>query len=61
MTCSTAIVGDITPADNVSKEEKNRLETAAIKEMCQLLEGGIAGILSSENYMTSVTLRLLCC
>lgn len=37
-----AIVGDITPADNVSKEEKNRLETAAIKEMCQLLEGGIA-------------------
>jgi len=36
-----AIVGDITPTDNIPKEEKNRLETAAINEMCQLLEGGI--------------------
>lgn len=42
--CTTAIVGDITPIDNVTKEEKNRLETAAIEEMCQLLEGGIAGM-----------------
>lgn len=37
-----AIVGDITPNDNVPKEEKNRLEAAAIDEMCILLEGGIA-------------------
>uniref|UniRef100_A0A7I4C9D0 5'-deoxynucleotidase n=1 Tax=Physcomitrium patens TaxID=3218 RepID=A0A7I4C9D0_PHYPA len=37
-----AIVGDITPNDNISKEEKNRLENAAIDEMCQLLEGGMA-------------------
>jgi putative hydrolase of HD superfamily len=37
-----AIVGDITPNDNIPKEEKNRLETAAIDEMCILLEGGIA-------------------
>lgn len=42
--CTTAIVGDITPTDNIPKEEKNRLETAAINEMCQLLEGGIEGI-----------------
>ncbi|XP_024402120.1 5'-deoxynucleotidase hdd1 [Physcomitrium patens] len=38
-----AIVGDITPNDNVPKEEKNRLESAAIDEMCQLLEGGMGG------------------
>ncbi|KAG0600064.1 hypothetical protein M758_11G004500 [Ceratodon purpureus] len=37
-----AIVGDITPNDNIPKEEKNRLEAAAIDEMCILLEGGIA-------------------
>lgn len=36
-------MGDITPNDNISKEEKNRLENAAIDEMCQLLEGGMAG------------------
>lgn len=36
-------MGDITPNDNVPKEEKNRLEAAAIDEMCILLEGGIAG------------------
>lgn len=39
----TAIVGDITPNDNIPKEEKNRLESAAIDEMCHLLEGGIGG------------------
>lgn len=36
-------MGDITPNDNVPKEEKNRLESAAIDEMCQLLEGGMGG------------------
>jgi len=42
--CISAIVGDITPTDNIPKEEKNRLESAAINEMCELLEGGIAGM-----------------
>lgn len=37
-----AIVGDITPNDNIPKEEKNRLESAAIDEMCVVLEGGLA-------------------
>jgi hypothetical protein len=36
-------VGDITPNDNIPKEEKTRLESAAIDEMCILLEGGLAG------------------
>ncbi|CAH2033910.1 unnamed protein product [Thlaspi arvense] len=36
-----AIVGDITPSDGVPKEEKNRRETAALKEMCRVLGGGL--------------------
>ncbi|KAL8128827.1 hypothetical protein V2J09_017982 [Rumex salicifolius] len=35
-----AIVGDITPCDGVSKEEKNRREQEAINTMCNLLGGG---------------------
>lgn len=36
-----AIVGDITPSDGVPKEEKSRRETAALKEMCEVLGGGL--------------------
>ncbi|KAK3156163.1 hypothetical protein QOZ80_2AG0103650 [Eleusine coracana subsp. coracana] len=35
-----AIVGDITPSDNVPKEEKSRREKEALDHMCQLLGGG---------------------
>ncbi|KAJ4962072.1 hypothetical protein NE237_021982 [Protea cynaroides] len=35
-----AIVGDITPSDGVPKEEKSRLEQAALNEMCEVLGGG---------------------
>lgn len=35
-----AIVGDITPADGVSKTEKSRREREAIEDMCKLLGGG---------------------
>lgn len=35
-----AIVGDITPADGIPKEEKSRREQAALKSMCELLGGG---------------------
>ncbi|XP_068637437.1 uncharacterized protein [Aristolochia californica] len=36
-----AIVGDITPADGVPKEEKSRMEQAALSEMCKVLGGGL--------------------
>ncbi|CAH8253547.1 unnamed protein product [Arabidopsis lyrata] len=36
-----AIVGDITPSDGVPKEEKSRREKAALKEMCEVLGGGL--------------------
>ncbi|RVW65144.1 HD domain-containing protein 2 [Vitis vinifera] len=36
-----AIVGDITPSDGIPKKEKSRLERAALKEMCEVLGGGI--------------------
>ncbi|KAH7651030.1 putative hydrolases of HD protein [Dioscorea alata] len=36
-----AIVGDITPSDGVPKEEKSRLEQAALNEMCEVLGGGL--------------------
>lgn len=36
-----AIVGDITPSDGVPKAEKSRLEQAALKEMCNVLGGGM--------------------
>jgi hypothetical protein len=45
----TAIVGDITPSDGVSKEEKNRRESAAMDEMCQLLGGGIQGDITAQR------------
>ncbi len=45
----TAIVGDITPSDGVSKEEKNRRESAAMDEMCQLLGGGTQGDVSAQR------------
>ncbi|KMZ72282.1 HD domain containing protein [Zostera marina] len=32
-----AIVGDITPSDGISKEEKNRRETEALDQMCEVL------------------------
>ncbi|XP_047077663.1 5'-deoxynucleotidase HDDC2-like [Lolium rigidum] len=35
-----AIVGDITPADGVPKEEKSRREKEALDQMCALLGGG---------------------
>jgi hypothetical protein len=38
-----AIVGDITPSDNVPKEEKNRREKEALDHMCELLGGGSRG------------------
>ncbi|THG19585.1 hypothetical protein TEA_029272 [Camellia sinensis var. sinensis] len=36
-----AIVGDITPSDGVPKQEKSRLEQAALNEMCEVLGGGL--------------------
>ncbi|KAK4779723.1 hypothetical protein SAY87_015829 [Trapa incisa] len=36
-----AIVGDITPSDGVTKEEKSRMESAALNEMCEVLGGGM--------------------
>ncbi|KAG2702610.1 hypothetical protein I3760_06G098800 [Carya illinoinensis] len=36
-----AIVGDITPSDGVPKEEKSRMEQAALNEMCKVLGGGM--------------------
>lgn len=36
-----AIVGDITPSDNVPKKEKSRMEQAALNEMCKVLGGGM--------------------
>ncbi|CAO2823053.1 unnamed protein product [Amaranthus hypochondriacus] len=35
-----AIVGDITPSDGISKEEKSRREREAIDHMCNVLGGG---------------------
>lgn len=35
-----AIVGDITPSDGVSKEEKSRREREALDHMCKILGGG---------------------
>jgi putative hydrolase of HD superfamily len=46
-----AIVGDITPSDGVSKEEKSRRESAAMDEMCQLLGGGIQAEEMKELWM----------
>lgn len=36
-----AIVGDITPSDGVPKQEKSRMEQAALNEMCEVLGGGM--------------------
>jgi len=38
-----AIVGDITPSDGVPKQEKSRMEQAALNEMCEVLGGGMRG------------------
>ena len=38
-----AIVGDITPSDGVPKQEKSRMEQAALNEMCKVLGGGMRG------------------
>ncbi|KAL5537819.1 hypothetical protein UlMin_044393 [Ulmus minor] len=35
-----AIVGDITPSDGISKEEKSRREREALDHMCKVLGGG---------------------
>ncbi|KAL6520680.1 hypothetical protein OROMI_032240 [Orobanche minor] len=35
-----AIVGDITPSDNIPKQEKSRREQEALRNMCELLGGG---------------------
>ncbi|KAF7838103.1 HD domain-containing protein 2-like [Senna tora] len=35
-----AIVGDITPSDGISKEEKSRREQEALDHMCKVLGGG---------------------
>ncbi|XP_038710337.1 5'-deoxynucleotidase HDDC2 isoform X2 [Tripterygium wilfordii] len=36
-----AIVGDITPSDGISKEEKSQREREALDHMCNLLGGGL--------------------
>eukprot|EP00252_Welwitschia_mirabilis_P018230 TRINITY_DN40517_c0_g1_i1.p1 TRINITY_DN40517_c0_g1~~TRINITY_DN40517_c0_g1_i1.p1 ORF type:complete len:211 (-),score=56.76 TRINITY_DN40517_c0_g1_i1:117-749(-) len=38
-----AIVGDITPSDGISKEEKSRREKSALEDMCKILDGGLRG------------------
>jgi len=45
--CLTAIVGDITPLDGVSKTEKSQREQAALDHMCKVLGGGSTGIFST--------------
>jgi len=45
--CLTAIVGDITPLDGVSKTEKSQREQAALDHMCKVLGGGSTGIFHS--------------
>lgn len=44
-----AIVGDITPADGVPKEEKSRREREALDQMCQLL-----GAVPTANEITQL-------
>ncbi|KAK1324245.1 hypothetical protein QJS10_CPA02g01390 [Acorus calamus] len=46
-----AIVGDITPSDNVPKLEKSRREQEALDHMCKLLGGGSRGKELSELWM----------
>ncbi|PIA37034.1 hypothetical protein AQUCO_03100053v1 [Aquilegia coerulea] len=46
-----AIVGDITPADGVPKEEKSRREREALDHMCKLLGGGVRAKEISELWM----------
>ncbi|KAL6221463.1 hypothetical protein ACLB2K_009214 [Fragaria x ananassa] len=38
---SQAVVGNITPSDNVPKKEKSGMEAAALNEMCIVLGGGM--------------------
>lgn len=50
---SIAIVGDITPSDGVPKAEKSRMELEALNKMCELLGGGMRGIVNyfSWNFL----------
>ncbi|XP_027916459.1 HD domain-containing protein 2 isoform X2 [Vigna unguiculata] len=46
-----AIVGDITPMDGVSKQEKSHLEQTALDHMCKVLGGGSAATEITELWM----------
>ncbi|KAI9125567.1 hypothetical protein K1719_002985 [Acacia pycnantha] len=46
-----AIVGDITPSDGVSKEEKSRRECEALDHMCKVLGGGSRATEIAELWM----------
>ncbi|KAL8040924.1 hypothetical protein ABFX02_10G131600 [Erythranthe guttata] len=46
-----AIVGDITPADGIPKQEKSRREQEALKNMCELLGGGARAKEISDLWM----------
>ncbi|XP_028775458.1 HD domain-containing protein 2-like, partial [Neltuma alba] len=46
-----AIVGDITPSDGVSKEEKSRREREALDHMCKMLGGGSRASEVAELWM----------
>lgn len=48
-----AIVGDIAPGDGISKEEKNRRETAAMEEIRNVLGGSIGLVL--KNHALAMT------
>ena len=48
----SAIVGDITPYDGISKSEKLRREQEALDHMCKLLGGGSRGM-HIQSYILS--------
>lgn len=53
-----AIVGDITPSDGISKEEKSRREREALDHMCKLLGGGSRGTLFTNSVCTHVVVTV---
>jgi len=53
-----AIVGDITPSDGISKEEKSRQEREALDHMCKLLGGGSRGTLFTNSMCAHVLLSM---